>query len=91
MIRDFKHKGLQRFYLTGETKGIIPTHANRLQGRLERLDISASPDELPANWNCHPLHGELEGYFAIKLSAQWRLIFRFDEGQFCDLDYRQYH
>jgi proteic killer suppression protein len=91
VIRNFKHKGLQRLYLKGEAKGVMSAHAKRLQVRLERLDISNSVDELPVEWKCHALSGEMKGHYAISLSAQWRLVFRFEDGEFCDVDYAQYH
>jgi proteic killer suppression protein len=91
VIRGFGNKDLQRLYLTGNAKGIMPAHVKRIQARLERLDISNSPDELPPEWKCHPLHGDWEGYYAISINAQWRLVFRFEDGEFCDVDYVQYH
>jgi proteic killer suppression protein len=92
VIRNFRHKGLQRLYLSGETRGILPAHAKRLLARMERLDAErATPDELPAQWDCHVFKDELAGYLAVSISAQWRLVFRFEDGEFCDLDYVQYH
>jgi hypothetical protein len=47
MIRNFKHKALQRLYLTGNSKGIVSAHIDRILAGLERLDNSKSMDELP--------------------------------------------
>lgn len=69
----------------------MPAHVKRIQARLERLDITRSPEELPPEWECHPLRGDLDGFYSIKISGAWRLIFRFEDGLFCDLDYVQYH
>lgn len=91
MIRNFKHKALQRLYLTGNSKGIVPAHIDRILARLERLDNSNSMDELPKEWKCHPLFKDLEGCHAIWITPQWRIVFRFKNGEFCDIDYVQYH
>lgn len=90
-IRNFKHKGLQRFYQSGDTRGIMAAHAKRILIRLDRLNRIQVLEELPSGWNCHPLHRELGGQYAIWVNAQWRIIFRFENGEFCDVDYVQYH
>lgn len=91
MIASFRHKDLQRLYLTGNAKGIVPAHVRRILVRLERLELAQSLAELPPEWKCHPLHDDLEGFYAIAINGPWRLIFRFEDGAFCDVDYRQYH
>ena len=91
MIRNFKHKGLQRLYQSGDTRGIISSHAKRILIRLDRLNRIQVLEDLPSEWKCHPLHRELEGNYAIWVNAQWRILFRFEEGEFCDVDYLQYH
>jgi len=91
MIRNFKHKGLERLYLSGSTKGINPAHARRIIVRIETLDALDSLEDLPSEWKCHPLYKELEGFYAIRLSGAWRIIFRFEEGTVFDVDYVQYH
>ena len=39
----------------------------------------------------HPLRGELVGYWAVKVSANWRVIFRFEDGNVVDVDLVDYH
>lgn len=91
MIRNFKHKGLERLYLSGSAKGINPAHARRIMVRIEALDAAVSLEDLPTEWKCHPLHKELEGFYSIRLSGAWRIIFRFEDGNVSDVDYVQYH
>lgn len=91
MIRNFKHKGLERFYKTGNVKGITGTHAKRIKARLAYLNISNTLEDLPSQWKCHPLYKDLEGCHAIWVSGAWRIVFRFEDSAFCDLDYMQYH
>lgn len=91
MVQSIKHKGVQLLSESGSAKGVDPAHAKRILVRLDRLDAIETVDELPAAWNCHALHGELKGFHAINISAQWRLVFRFEGGDVYDLDYVQYH
>jgi len=91
MIRNFKHKGLERLYLSGSAKGINPAHARWIMVRIEALDAADSLEDLPVEWKCHPLHKELEGFYSIRLSGAWRIIFRFEDGNVSDVDYVQYH
>ena len=39
----------------------------------------------------HPLAGELSGYYAVSVSGNWRVTFRFEEGHAVDVDYTDYH
>lgn len=92
MIRSFRHKGLEAFYRTGSKAGIQPHHASRLRAQLSALDVAACPQEmgLPA-WRLHPLTGELSGFWAVTVNANWRVMFRFD-GEDAELvDYLDYH
>jgi proteic killer suppression protein len=59
---------------------------------LARLDASAliMDMDLPG-FRLHPLKGELKGYWAVTVRANWRVIFRFDEGDVFDVDYVDYH
>ena len=55
MIRSFKHKGLERFFITGSKQGIIPEHAEKIARVLDRLDASTSPADM--NLPGYRLHG----------------------------------
>jgi proteic killer suppression protein len=39
----------------------------------------------------HPLKGSLSGYWAVSVSGNWRVTFRFDNGHAVDVDYMDYH
>jgi len=51
---------------------------------------SSSGTNLPG-WNLHPLHKELEGYWAVKVNGNWRLTFRFEGTDAILVDYQDYH
>ncbi|UNU74098.1 type II toxin-antitoxin system RelE/ParE family toxin [Moraxella nasovis] len=93
MIVSFAHKGLENFFTTGSTKGIQAKHKNKLAIQLNALDTAKSPlDMNTANWRLHPLKGNLAGYWAINVSGNWRLTFRFnDDGNAEIVDYQDYH
>lgn len=94
MIKSFRHKGLEGFFMTGSKAGIRPDHAARLRRQLAVLDHASSPADLPAAWRPHVLGGAadvLGGHHAIDVSGNWRLTFRFDAGDVHLVDYTDYH
>ena len=92
MIVSFEHKGLERFYKTGSKSGIQPVHAPRLSLILSLLDIAKSADDMNVpGFGLHPLKGDLRGYFSVKVSGNWRLIFRPKSENMELVDYLDYH
>jgi len=92
MIQGFKHKGLERFFLTGSLAGIQAKHAARLNLQLSTLNQAATVDDMSvAGWNLHPLKGDLKGHYAVKVNGNWRLTFRFESGHAYIVDYQDYH
>lgn len=39
----------------------------------------------------HQLKGDLAGFYAVSVSGNWRVIFRFEDGQAIDVDLIDYH
>ncbi len=92
MIRSFAHKGLERFFVTGRTAGIQAIHAARLRLILALLDQARLVDDLDApGLRLHPLKGKLKGHWAVTVQANWRVIFRFENGDAFVVDYLDYH
>lgn len=92
MIKTFRHKGLEHFFFEGSVKGIQPKHRFKLGLMLDRLDAAhESRDMNFPNSGFHPLKGKYEGFYAVTVSGNWRIIFRFDEGHALDVDYLDYH
>lgn len=92
MIRNFRHRGLEAFYRSGSRAGIQPRHAARLRLVLTALDGARQPGDLNApGWRLHKLHGDHADFHAVKVSANWRVIFRFADGHAWDVDYVDYH
>jgi len=92
VITSFRHKGLEAFYLTGSTRGIQAAHAAKLARILAALDAAAEPGELnlPA-FRLHPLKGRLKGHWAIWVSGNWRVTFRFRGADVELVDYLDCH
>ncbi|HEY3624406.1 MAG TPA: type II toxin-antitoxin system RelE/ParE family toxin [Roseiarcus sp.] len=92
MIRRIRHKGLKRFYESGDTREISTQHVAWLRILLTALDAAASPAGLnnPA-FRLHPLKGERKGQWSVSVSGNWRLVFAFDGEDVTDLDLIDYH
>lgn len=92
VIRSFRHDGLERFFLTGSKAGIQPKHAARLEEQLSVLNVAKRAEQMNVpGWNFHALKGELAGCWAIKVSGNWRVVFRFGGEDAILVDYRDYH
>lgn len=92
MIRSFRHKGLERFFLYGSKAGIQAVHASRLRLQLGRLEAAAGPGDMDLpGWRLHPLKGPPKGMWAISVSGNWRLTFAFDGRDAVLVDYQDYH
>ncbi|HEY5828552.1 MAG: type II toxin-antitoxin system RelE/ParE family toxin [Hyphomicrobiaceae bacterium] len=92
-IRSFRHKGLKAFFEMDRTRGIPADQAKRLRRVLSALDTGATLDQMKAfpGWRLHPLAGDLKGYWSVSITGNWRLIFRFKDGDAHDLDLVDYH
>lgn len=92
MVRSFVHKGLERFYRTGSKSGIQGTHAKRLRLILSNLDQAESPEDMGLpGLALHPLKGSRRGEWAVKVSGNWRLTFRFAGSDAEQVGYEDYH
>jgi proteic killer suppression protein len=92
MIRSIRHKGLKRLYEDDHSRGVIGEHTEKLRDILARLDAAStiSDMDLPG-FRLHPLKGDLRGFWAVTVRANWRIIFRLADGDVLDVDYVDYH
>lgn len=92
MIKSIRHKGLKKLYDTGSQQGVKPEHSNRLRLILARLDASQSTQDMDLpGLNLHTLKGKYKGYWAVSVSGNWRVIFRFENNNAVDVNYLDYH
>lgn len=93
MIRRIRHKGLRQLYQEGHTGKVPAQLVPRLRRILALLDVAASPDDfggLPG-LRLHSLKGQYLGFWAVSVSGNWRLIFRFEADEPTDVDLVDYH
>ena len=92
MIIRFRHKGLERLFASGETRGVSAQQAKRLRRLLASLSTAANPQNMNiAGYQLHPLVGERKGEWAVSVSGNWRLIFAFDGENATNVDLVDYH
>lgn len=92
MIKSFKHKGLQKFFETGVTKGIKPAHKKKIRIRLVALDTATCIDDMDVpGFRLHPLKGTNPKIWAIDVSKNWRITFKFTDGDAYIVNYEDYH
>lgn len=92
MIVSFRHKGLERLYRSGSTKGVQSAPAPKLLRILSLLDVAQGPDDLAVpGFRTHRLKGDLAGHWSILVNGNWRVTFRFLEGDVELVDYQDYH
>ena len=92
MIRSFKHKGLEKFFLQGTKSGIQAKHANRLKLILGRLNASTNPKDMDLpGLKLHELVGKRKGIWSVWVSGNWRVTFGFVGKDAERVDYEDYH
>jgi proteic killer suppression protein len=92
MIKSIRHKGLKRLFEQDDTSGVNPEHADKLRDILATLHAAPTPAHMDlCGFRLHPLKGQMKGFWAVTVRANWRVIFRFTEGHAEKVDYVDYH
>jgi proteic killer suppression protein len=92
VIASFKHRGLRMLFENDDRRRLPAAHVDKIKRILARLDEATDIRHvaLPA-FGLHPLKGTLKGFWAVSVSGNWRIIFRFDEGNAYDVHLVDYH
>jgi toxin HigB-1 len=92
-VRSIRHKALRKLFQDDERRGLPGDQVNKLRRVLAALDAAEDVEEMKAypGWRLHALKGDLEGFWSIAISGNWRLIFRFENGEAFDVDLVDYH
>ena len=83
---------MRTLFENGSTRGVNVAHTQRLSDILELLNATKEPRDMgfPGSF-LHPLKGELKGYWAVRVSGNWRVTFRVGDGDVYDVNYIDYH
>ena len=92
MIRSFKHKGLEKFFESGSTAGIQAAHATRLRLILGRLNAATNANDMDLpGLRLHELAGKRAAIWSVTVNGNWRVTFRFEDGDAEIVNYEDYH
>ena len=92
MIQKFKHRSLKRLFERDDKSRVRPDQLETIEDILAFLDIATNPQDLDKpGYNLHPLKGNLKGFWSMKVSGNWRIIFRFTQGDAYDVNLIDYH
>jgi len=91
VIRTFRHRGLKRLYERGERRGIRHDLVETIEDILARLDKADNPRAMNIpGYRLHPLRGDLKGFWAVTVRANWRIVFRFQGTDAFDVELIDY-
>ena len=92
MILDFRHRGLARLFEKGDRRRVSPNLVAKIERVLARLDEAAEPGHMNLpGFGLHPLKGNMAGYWAVSVSGNWRIIFRWEGRNVRNVDLVDYH
>jgi len=92
MINRFRHRGLKRLYEEDDRRGINAEHVEKVRRILAQLKSSSRPEDMDLpGYKLHPLKDDLAGFWSVTVRANWRTIFRFQDGDAADVDLIDYH
>jgi proteic killer suppression protein len=92
MIVSFRHRGLRRLFEDDDRSKLPAEYIPRLRLILGALDVAERIEDMSVHsFRLHPLRGDLQGFWAVTVRANWRVIFRFGGGNASDVDLVDYH
>jgi len=93
MIKTFADRHTIELYETGKSKRLPSEIWKRATRKLEYIDLATSLDDLkvPPSNRLHRLEKDRKGQFSISVNDQWRICFRFSDGDAYDVEITDYH
>ena len=87
-----RHKGLRALHERNNSARLPPDLVPRLRRILFRLQEATHPDSADApGFRLHPLKGDRSGHWSVRVTGNWRVVFRFEDGEAVDVDLIDYH
>jgi proteic killer suppression protein len=89
----FRNKDLERFWQTGQARGVVRQYEAKLCAMLTVLEDAEDVAELYSipGWRLHPLKGDRKGIWSLRLMGNRRLTFRIANDVVSDVDIEDYH
>jgi len=92
MLRRVRHRGLKRLYANDDRRGLNAERVDKIARVLALLNRASRPQDMDLpGFRLHPLKGGLIGFWSVTIRANWRIIFRFEDGDVTDVDLIDYH
>jgi len=92
MIKSFKLRRLRQLFEDDNSKGLNPEHVRKIRQILGVMHAAEKITEMDVvTFRLHPLTGDLKGYWSVTVRANWRIVFRFEDGKAIDVDLVDYH
>jgi proteic killer suppression protein len=92
VIVSFKHKGLKRLFEQNDRSGLRADLIDKIDRILTVLDAASAPQALDLpGYRLHQLKGDYKRYWSVTVRANWRIVFRFENGHACDVALVDYH
>lgn len=92
MIENFKDRSLKRLYERGDRSKVRADLVDKVERILARLDQALVIDDMDLpGYRLHELKGDLKGFWSVRVSGNWRIIFRFESGKAYDVEMIDYH
>jgi proteic killer suppression protein len=92
MIKTIRHRGLKRLIEKGDAARVDPRMLGKVRRVLTALQAAKSPEDMNLpGFVLHPLTGDLRGFWSVRVSGSWRVIFRHEDGHAWDVDLIDYH
>ena len=92
LIIHFKHKGLKEFFLTGRSRRVNSAYLRKIARILLSLNNAKTIRDLDLpGFRTHRLKGNEAEIYSVWVSENWRITFRFENGEVSQLDLRDHH
>jgi proteic killer suppression protein len=92
VIRTFRHRGLKALFERGDRSKVRADQAGRIADVLAHLDRARHPSDIDLpGYRLHRLKGDRRGVWSVSISGNWRIVFRFENGDAFDADLVDYH
>ena len=93
MIESIAHKGLRLLWEKNDPSKLPPEQIDKIRRILSTLNTAKTLDQLRMipGYKLHSLSGDLKGYWSVWVTGNYRIYFRFEDGNAFDVNYTDYH